>query len=180
MVKRIEATGASELVTPCAGCYKMFNDYYLHIGGVGIPVYHSVEYLEKLINDGTLSLDRPLEKRVTYHDPCDLGRSFEIFEQPRNIIKKIPGIKFVEMSKNRNEARCCGGGGGVQAFNPDLSVSMAAQRVRDALDVGAEIIVSGCAACKDNLKKGSRSIPKSERGKLKIMDITEIVSQAIG
>jgi len=57
---------------------------------------------------------------------------------------------------------------------------MATERVRDALEVGAEIIVSGCAACKDNLKKGSRSIPKSEKGKLRIMDITEIVSQAIG
>ena len=71
------------------------------------------------------------------------------------------------------------GGGGVQANNPEMAVEMAAERVRDALAVGAEIIVSGCAACKDNLRKGARAIPKQERGKIKIMDITEIVAKAI-
>jgi glycolate oxidase len=65
----------------------------------------------------------------------------------------------------------------VVANNPEMSVEMATERVRDALDVGAEIIVSGCAACKDNLRKGARAIPKDERGKIKIMDITEIVAQ---
>jgi glycolate oxidase len=180
MVSRIKATGARELVTPCAGCYKTFKEHYQDIGGLDLSVYHTVEYLERLINEGAIRLDRKIGKKVTYHDPCDLGRTFKIFEQPRNIIKKIPGIKFVEMSKNRDEARCCGGGGGVQAYNPDLSVSMATQRVRDALAVGAEIIVSGCAACKDNLKKGAQAIPKEERGKLKVMDITEIVAKVMG
>ena len=81
------------------------------------------------------------------------------------------------MARNRLQARCCGGGGGVLANNPDMAVDMAAERVRDALAVGAEIIVSGCAACKDNLRKGAKAIPKQERGKIKIMDITEIVAQ---
>lgn len=180
MVKRILSTGANELITPCAGCYKTFKEHYSHLAELGIAVYHSVEYLEKLINEGRLSLDRDFEKKVTYHDPCDLGRSFGIYEQPRNIIKQIPGIDYVEMYKNRRDARCCGGGGGVVAFDPELSVSMATERVRDALTMGAEIIVSGCAACKDNLKKGIRGIPKNERNRLKVMDITEIVSRAIG
>ncbi|MBW2111472.1 MAG: (Fe-S)-binding protein [Deltaproteobacteria bacterium] len=83
------------------------------------------------------------------------------------------------MARNRLQARCCGGGGGVQANNPDMAIEMAAERVRDALSVGAEIIVSGCAACKDNLKKGAKAIPKGERGKIKIMDITEMVARQI-
>ncbi|MCP4577409.1 MAG: (Fe-S)-binding protein [Deltaproteobacteria bacterium] len=81
--------------------------------------------------------------------------------------------------KNRLDARCCGGGGGMQAYNPDLAVKMEAQRVQDALAVDAEILVSGCPACKDNLRKGMKRIPKTERKKLKIMDMGEVVSGAL-
>ncbi len=177
VIERIKATGAKELVTPCAGCYKTFKKIYPKVGDLGMEVYHSVHYLERLINEGKIKFKGELGKKVTYHDPCDLGRAFQIFEEPRNILKAIPGLEFVEMARNRLQARCCGGGGGVLANNPDMAVEMAAERVRDALAVGAEIIVSGCAACKDNLKKGAKAIPKQERGKIKLMDITEIVAQ---
>jgi len=177
VIERIKATGARELLTPCAGCYKTFKKIYPEVGDLGLEVYHSVHYLLKLINEGKITFKGELGKKVTYHDPCDLGRAFKIFEEPRNILKAIPGLEFVEMARNRLQARCCGGGGGVLANNPDMAVEMAAERVRDALAVGAEIIVSGCAACKDNLKKGAKAIPKQERGKIKIMDITEIVAQ---
>ena len=83
------------------------------------------------------------------------------------------------MGRNRLQARCCGSGGGVSAYIPEMSVQIAAERVRDALAVGAEVIVSGCAACKDNLRKGAKAIPKDERGKIKVMDITEMVAAAI-
>ncbi len=179
VMELIRSTHAKELVTPCAGCYKTFRKLYPQIRDLGLEVYHSVHYLDKLIRGKRLNFTHALEKRVTYHDPCDLGRTFKIFEEPRNILKKIPGLEYVEMSLNRLQARCCGGGGGVAANNPEMAVDMAAERVRDALEVGAEIIVSGCAACKDNLRKGARAIPKEERGKIKIMDITEIVSNAM-
>jgi glycolate oxidase len=179
VIERIKATGAKELVTPCAGCYKTFKKIYPEVGDLGLEVYHSVHYLEKLISSGKVKFNGKLKKKVTYHDPCDLGRAFKIFEEPRNILKSIPGLEFVEMARNRLLARCCGGGGGVLANNPEMAVEMAAERVRDALAVGAEIIVSGCAACKDNLRKGARAIPKQERGKIKIMDITEIVAKAL-
>ncbi len=173
---KIKETGAKELVTPCAGCYKTFKKLYPEVTELGMEVYHTVHYFDKLIKEGRLKFKGEFAKKVTYHDPCDLGRAFKIFEEPRNIIKAIPGIEFVEMARNRLQARCCGGGGGVQANDPDLAVQMAAERVRDALAVGAEVIVSGCAACKDNLRKGARTIPKQERGKIKIMDITELVA----
>ena len=179
LIERIKDTGAREIVTPCAGCYKTFKKIYPEIGDLGMEVYHSVHYLEKLIDEGKIKFEGDLDRRVTYHDPCDLGRAFQIFEEPRNILKKIPGLQFVEMARNRLQARCCGGGGGVQAYDPEMAVEMAAERVRDALAVGAEVIVSGCAACKDNLRKGARVIPKEERGKIKIMDITEIVAGAM-
>jgi len=179
LIEKIKATGATELVTPCAGCYKTFSKLYPEIGDLGIHIYHSVHYLEKLINDGRIKLKGDLGKKVTYHDPCDLGRAFKIFEEPRNILKGVPGLEYVEMGRNRLQARCCGAGGGIQANDPELAVAIAAERVRDAMAVGAEIIVSGCAACKDNLKKGVKAIPKKERGKMKVMDITEMVAKAL-
>jgi len=179
VIERIKATGAKELLTPCAGCYKTFSKIYSEIGDLGLEVKHSVHYLDKMIKEGKIKFTGNLGKKVTYHDPCDLGRACNVYEEPRDILKAIPGLEFVEMERNRQFARCCGGGGNVVAFDPELSVKMAAERVRDALAVGAEIIVSGCAACKDNLRKGAKLIPKKERGKIKIMDITEIVAQAM-
>jgi glycolate oxidase len=76
-------------------------------------------------------------------------------------------------------ARCCGGGGSVMALEPELAADMAAIRIRDAMEVGADIIVSGCSACKDNLRKGVKVIPKDERPKIRVMDITEIVANSI-
>jgi glycolate oxidase len=179
LMERIKSKGARELLTPCAGCFKTFKKIYPEIGDLGLEVYHSVHYLAKLIDEEKIKFEEELGKKVTYHDPCDLGRAFKIFEEPRNILKKIPGLQYVEMARNRLQARCCGGGGGVQAYDPKMAVDMAAERVRDALAVGAEIIVSGCAACKDNLRKGARAIPKEERVKIKVMDITEIMAKAI-
>ncbi|MFH1481763.1 MAG: FAD-binding and (Fe-S)-binding domain-containing protein [Pseudomonadota bacterium] len=176
MMARIRKTGARELVTPCAGCYKTFKKIYPDMGNLEVEVYHSVHYFERLITEGKIRFKGEIDKKVTYHDPCDLGRAFKIFEEPRNILKRLPGIDYVEMTRNRLQARCCGSGGGVQTNIPEMAVQMASERIRDALAVGAEIIVSGCAACKDNLRKGARALPREERGKLKVMDITEIVA----
>lgn len=175
----IKATGANELVTPCAGCYKSFVKYYPEAGNLEMEVFHSVHYIKKLIDEKEIQLNDSPGKRVTYHDPCDLGRTFQVFDEPREILKALPHIEFVEMPRNRLEARCCGGGGNMLALRPELAADMAAQRVRDAMEVGAEIIVSSCSACKDNLRKGIKAIPKEQRPKIMVMDITEIVAESI-
>ena len=179
VLERIKETGARQLVTPCAGCYKTFKHLYSEIGDMGLEIYHAVQHMEKLITERRIHFNREVARKVTYHDPCDLGRACMIFEEPRNVLKSIPGVEYVEMAKNRLDARCCGGGGGMQAFKPDLAVALAAERVRDALEVGADVIVSACPACKDNLRKGARSIPKQERDKIKIMDMAELVAKAL-
>ena len=179
-IERIKASGAKQMVTPCAGCYHSFKDIYSKVGELGVELHHAVEYLEQLIDEGKLTFTKSIEKKITYHDPCDLGRRLGIFEPPRNIIKKVPGVQFVEMGRNRLQGRCCGAGGGVAAVDPDFAVSMAVQRVQDAFDVGAEILVSACASCKDNLRKGLQQFPKDQRKSLKIIDINELVLQAVG
>jgi Fe-S oxidoreductase len=175
----IKKSGAKEVVTPCAGCYKSFRKLYPEVVEMDLKVSHSVHLIQRLLKDKAIHLDGKLAEKITYHDPCDLGRSFQIFEEPREILKAVAGDNLVEMEKNRMMARCCGGGGSVVALGPELAADMATFRVRDAVDVGAQIIVSGCSTCKDNLRKGVKAIPKDERPKMKIMDITEIVANAI-
>ncbi len=179
LIAHIKATGAKELVTPCAGCYKTFVKYYPEVENLEMEVFHSVHYIKKLLDEKKIQLNGSPGKRVTYHDPCDLGRTFQIFDEPREILNALPHIQFVEMTRNRLAARCCGGGGNVLALRPELAADMAAERVRDAMEVGAEIIVSSCSACKDNLRKGLKSIPREQRPKIRVMDITEIVAESI-
>lgn len=179
LMEKLHDTGARELITPCAGCYKTFSTLYPEVGKLDLRVYHTVQYLDRLVQEGRIILKEQQEQKITYHDPCDLGRACQIFEEPRNLLKGIPGFKVVEMTLNRLEARCCGGGGNLQSHHPEMALEMAARRVRDALEVGAEIIVSGCPACKDNLRKGARLIPKEERGRIKVIDICEAVSDAM-
>jgi glycolate oxidase len=175
----IRSTGAKELVTPCAGCYKSFRKYYPELEEAGMELNHSVHYIQKLIEKGALRFNGKPGKKVTYHDPCDLGRTFQIFEEPRAILKAVVGDDLVEMEKNRMLARCCGGGGSVMAVGPELAADMAVFRVEDAAEVGAQIIVSGCSTCKDNLRKGLKAIPKADRPKMKVQDITEVVANAL-
>jgi len=149
------------------------------LADLGVEVLHSVHYIQRLIEQRRIELTINLEKTVTYHDPCDLGRTFEIFDEPREILKSVPGVDFVDMERSRLMARCCGGGGNVMALDPELAADMAVVRLKDAVEVDAEIIVSGCSTCKDNLRKGVKAIHKDERPKIKVMDITEIVANAI-
>lgn len=180
LIQRMKATGARQLVTPCAGCFKTFKKLYPQVDDLGMDVYMSFQYIEKLFAEGLLNFSKELKKKITYHDPCDIGRTFGIYEEPRHLLSKIPGATFVEMDRNKEQARCCGGGGNVQAHDQGMAVEMAAARVKDALAVDAEIIVTACPACKSNLRKGARAIPKEERGKIKVMDITEVVTGAMG
>ena len=117
--------------------------------------------------------------KVAYHDPCDLGRHLNIFEPPRELIKKIPGATLIEFKNNRLLAKCCGGGGGMKAFNTELSAEIAYQRMLEALEVGADTVVSACPACKANLQLAAARLRKEKKGKIKVMDITELVAEAM-
>jgi Fe-S oxidoreductase len=179
VMAKIKATGARQLVTPCSGCYRTFKHHYSRVGDMGVEVFHAVEYIDRLMDEGRIKVRGKLKVRATYHDPCDLGRASKIFREPRKILERIPELQLVEMAKNQLNARCCGGGGGLQAHNQDLALEMAKQRVRDALEVGAEIIVSACPACKDNLRKGAQALPKKERAGIRVRDITEVVKHSL-
>ncbi len=173
-VTKADAIGGKDMVMSCAGCYKTVSSNFVeYYGKPGQNVYHITQYVDKLISERKLQLPNEFKAKVTYHDPCHLGRHSGVYEEPRNILKKIKGIEFVEMERNRENSRCCGAGGGYKSAFNNFAVNIAAERVRDAEKVGAEIIATACPFCVHNLKQGAAKI----KSKIKVMDITEILLQ---
>jgi len=152
-----------------------FKKHYPRLGG-RFEVYHYTEILNRLIQNNEIALSE-YKAKATYHDPCYLGRHGLIFDPPREILKGIPGLEFVEMRRNRMNAFCCGGGGG--NFFTDImgtgENSPARVRIREALDTGAEILAVACPQCAKMLDDGLKAEGTDDR--LKIMDIAQIVEK---
>jgi heterodisulfide reductase subunit D len=172
----IQATGVEKVITACAGCFNTLkNNYPKIVGKLPFKVYHISEYLELLLKKEKIKFTTPIEKTVTYHDPCHLGRHGKVFDAPREILKNIPGIKLIEMNRIRTKSRCCGAGGGFKiAFN-EVAENIAVDRVQEAQGTGAEMIVTPCPFCVVNLNAGAKkaNIP------LKAIDLMQFVTMAL-
>lgn len=173
---RMRDAGVKKIIVTCAGCLKTLREDYPKIN-VEIPeVKHVVEVLPDIIQEKKLKL-KPLGKRVkvTYHDPCHLSRALGVYEKPRDLIKMIPGLQLVEMETTREAAMCCGAGGGLRSFNPELSKKVAADRVKGAVSIGAEIIATSCPFCEHNLSEGAERINSSVR----IVDVVDLLAESL-
>lgn len=161
-VEAIKAQGVETLILSCAGCYRMFKHEYPKYVDVPFEVLHMTEFLAKQ----DLKL-KPLKGRITYHDPCHLGRHCDVYDAPREVIKKFPGVDFKEMAYNRSTSHCCGGGGGVRAAYPETAMAIAGSRLDEASF--ADIIVTTCPFCVTNLASA-----KGDR-KVEVVDLVELV-----
>jgi len=161
--------GVKTIFTSCAGCAKSLK----HSLGDDFEVYHVTEYLNKLAADGLLEFEKPFAKKVAYMDGCDLGRHAGVYDAPRELLSLLPDIELVEMKSNRDLAVCCGGP--FVAAYPDLAKKFAANRIQDALDVGADTIVVACPTCLLNLKEGAKSF---EGVKIDIQEVTSLVQRS--
>ncbi len=113
--------------------------------------------------------------RVTYHDPCHLGRHVGVFDEPRNILSKIPGVEFVEMRRIQMKSQCCGAGGGFKiAFNEKATV-IGSKRVKEAMNTNPDCIITCCPFCKTNLLHGAECLDSD----LKTYDLMELLLKAI-
>ncbi|MGQ9582257.1 MAG: FAD-binding and (Fe-S)-binding domain-containing protein [Thermoplasmatota archaeon] len=177
-VERLERLRPGVLVSPCAGCVRAFRELYPKHTGLRIPVMHIVEYLHKLVGEGRIRFTKKLERTVAYHDPCDIGRHLGIYEPPREILKAVPGIRLVEFRENRALAKCCGGGGGLKAYDAGMSLEIAERRVLAAAEVGADTIVSACPTCRSNLSQAAARVGREGGGRLQVLDIVELLARA--
>jgi heterodisulfide reductase subunit D len=178
-IEMIEKSGADKIVTACSGCYDTIKDIYPEIIEDNLPfnVLHLSEYLADLLDQGKLKFKNELNKTVTYHDPCHLGRHAGIYEQPRKVIASIPGIKLVEMERNRSSAFCCGSGiGSVRATHPKMALQITHSRVDEAMATGAEVVTSACPMCVEQLELSG----KKRKMNLEFINLPELVARAMG
>jgi heterodisulfide reductase subunit D len=174
-IERFEKASPSVIVTSCAGCYKTIRQDYPKFGKLPAPIVHITELVSDLISSGKLSPEIKIDKTVTFHDPCHLGRHNGLYEQPRKILESIPGLKLVEMERNREDARCCGAGGGVKTAFPDLAMDISGLRVADAEAVSAEMLSTSCPFCYQSLK----SAISSRESEVEMVDLMELLWRSL-
>jgi Fe-S oxidoreductase len=198
----IESKGIETVVFSCAGCYDTFKVDYNLRRKYNFKVLHTTELFDMLIDSGQLKLKKDVPLKVTYHDPCHLGRNAEryedwdgetiqlmplvsinippkskrigtkgVYDAPRNILKKIPGLELIEMERIQEYAYCCGAGAGVKSAFPDMALKTAKLRIEEAEDTDADILVSACPFCSTNLQDGIQD----SGSKLKYYDISELI-----
>ncbi|MFH1151483.1 MAG: (Fe-S)-binding protein [Actinomycetota bacterium] len=169
----LNSLGVGTVVTACSGCNSVLREEYPEMGGFEPEVMHVLEMVDDLIECGKLKLKKPVKMKVTYHDPCHLGRYTGVYDAPRRILEAIPGIELVEMPRNRANAFCCGAGAGVRTAFPEFARWVASERMREAASTGATALVTACPFCEQNLGEVKRQ-------KVGVIDILELVRQSIG
>jgi len=174
-MKMFEERGVGRLMTTSPHCYNVFKNEYPGFGG---EVMHYSQIIRDLLKDERLSLSKELSWRVTYHDPCFLGKQNGIFDEPREVLGRIPGLEFVELDRCRERSLCCEGGGG-RMWTEDVAGQerLAEIRVRDAVELGAEVLVTTCPFCLLTLEDAVKTA--GDEDKIRVMDLIELVAAAM-
>ena len=179
--------GAKTIVTACADGYYAIKRLYPELGSE-FEVKHMVEFIDELITAGKLKLTKPVNMKVTWHDPCHMGRRdndriyepgkavMGLYDAPRRILGAVPGLDFVEMYRIKEYAWCCGAGGGVREAYPDFSQWTAVERIKEAEAVGAEVVVTACPWCVRAFLDATQEMGS----KVKVMDVVGLVLKSIG
>ncbi|MFC1916569.1 (Fe-S)-binding protein [Chloroflexota bacterium] len=176
-IQKFKDLGVKKIVTLSPHSYNAIRNDYPKFDG-SFEVFHYTQLLRDLIKGGMLDVSGGFNTRVTYHDPCFLGRWNKEYDAPREVLNTIPGIELLEMERNRGDALCCGGGGGnfYTDFLGGSEDSPARIRIREAYATGASIVAVACPNCMTMLEDAVKAEGLEER--LKIRDISEIVGEA--
>ena len=157
-------------------CYYTFREEYRDLGAE-VDVVHYTEILAELIREEKIRPTKTREIKVTYHDPCYLGRHSDIYDAPREIIRAIPGVEFVEMERSREDSLCCGGGGARVWMETPPEQRFSDLRVKEAASTGAKILVTACPYCITMLEDSLKSTNIEDS--LEVVDLSELVARAM-
>jgi Fe-S oxidoreductase len=175
-IEILNAYEVKKIVTCDPHSFNTLKNEYPGLGG-NYEVYHHTQFIKKLIDEGRLNIDGSLgNQRITFHDPCYLGRANDEYESPRDLIKKL-GVNLVEMKRSKNRALCCGAGGAQMFKEPekgDMDVNIL--RTKDALEVKPDVIATGCPYCNTMMTDGVKFHEKEDS--IAVKDIAELIAEA--
>jgi heterodisulfide reductase subunit D len=169
-IEAVRQKGADEVVFACPSCFQMWREYYPH----EFEITHASQYLMRLVKENRIPLQE-LPMTVTYHDPCDLGRGARVFDEPREVIRSIPGVRFVELPKNRENCQCCGGGGNLEMIDAGLSAEIARRKIEEVMSTGAEAVVTSCQQCVRTMM----TYVRRNKVPVDVIDITQLIHKAL-
>ena len=175
-IEEFEKASVKKIVTIDPHAYNTFKNEYPDFG-LQAEVYHHTELLAQWVKEGRLKPVHRVEETITYHDSCYLGRYNEVYEAPRNILKAIPGVKVVEMERNRETGMCCGAGGGLMWMEETAGSRINVARTEQALSTAPTIIGTGCPYCLTMISDGTKAKEVEER--VQTLDITEILERSV-
>ncbi|MDM8554581.1 (Fe-S)-binding protein [Desulfococcaceae bacterium HSG7] len=175
-IKTFIDNGVKKIIVSSPHCYHTFKNEYPEFM-VNFEVVYISQYISELINKGRLELTGELAKKVTYHDPCYLGRHNDLYDEPRDVLKKIPGLELVEMEDFGKNSLCCGGGGGRIWMDTPKEERFSDLRLEQANEAGAKVLVTSCPYCITNFEESRLNLEYDDV--LEIKDITEVVNDAL-
>jgi Fe-S oxidoreductase len=168
---------AKRIVTVSPHCYNTFKNDKPY-KDLALNVQHYTQFLAEIIEKGKLKPTKPYKKRVAYHDPCFLGKRNQIYNEPRYILQSINGLELVEMRRTRESSFCCGGGAGrVWTEEAEPEKRPCVNRVREALELGVDVIAVACPFCVTTLEDAIKVL--EVEGKIAVKDILEILKETL-
>jgi len=177
-IELFKNAGVKKIMTHCAGCHHVLKYDFPEVPNMPsyeVEVVHVSQVLAELVREDKIKFTKKVPLTVTWHDPCHIGRHCGIYEEPRDILRAIPGIKLLEMERIKDQAWCCGAGAGVRTAFPELSFKISSERIEEAKATGAEAIATCCPYCEQSLSDPIRR----NREKLKLYDLTDLMLMAL-
>jgi len=175
-IECFEKRRITKIVTHCPHCFNVFKNEYPHLGA-NLMVSHYAELLKESLEKTPRNLSSDLTGKVTFHDPCYLSRYNGIFSEPRRILKSIPGLEIVEMSRSKEDTFCCGAGGGGMWLGRQIGKKMNEMRAEEALITKADYLATACPYCLNMMEDGLKSLSKGVA--LEVVDIAELLDRAL-
>lgn len=172
-IQLYKETGVKKIITTSPHCFHTYAKEYPELGG-DFEVFHYTQILKMLLDAGELKLSGTIDKKITYHDPCYLGRHGEIYDEPRDIISTVTGGNLVEMKRIRQDSLCCGGGGGRLWMETHPEWRFSDLRIAEACDTGASILATACPYCISMLEDSRKTTNKEDA--IEVKDISELVA----